>query len=228
MLFLKSSSLYPHWWQLQEVTSPLAALFRTVMHDNVQNVIVNWQRGTTEVVHSYYHGKDQLDRQSPAYTGRTQLNPDQLKKGNASLSLMGVQASDHGEYTCAVSNEQGSFQEHILLQVAAPYDEPHIDVQVTCDSIILTLTSSEGFPKPTLMWTDMTGSDITNQSTTTLDLNSRGRYDVRSKMEFKSRNTQGVTIEMSLGVLKQGFSRAVTLQPLSECKRHDGETTDHT
>ncbi|KAG9335415.1 hypothetical protein JZ751_004737 [Albula glossodonta] len=87
--------------------------------DNIQNLIVNWQRGTTEVVHSYYHGKDQLDRQSLAYTGRTQLNPDELKKGNASLSLVGVQASDHGEYTCAVSNEQGSFRGNIFLKVAA-------------------------------------------------------------------------------------------------------------
>lgn len=30
---------------------------------NLNNLVVNWQHGESVVVHSYYHGRDQLERQ---------------------------------------------------------------------------------------------------------------------------------------------------------------------
>uniref|UniRef100_A0A8C7C5W5 Ig-like domain-containing protein n=1 Tax=Oncorhynchus kisutch TaxID=8019 RepID=A0A8C7C5W5_ONCKI len=56
------------------------------------------------VVHSYYHGRDQLERQSGVYKGRTHL-------------LSGVQPSDQGPYTCDVTDEQASTLEKLLLLV---------------------------------------------------------------------------------------------------------------
>ena len=78
---------------------------------NLNNVIVNWQRGESEVVHSYYHGRHQLERQIVVYKGRTHLFEDQLTVGKASLRLSGVQLSDQGPYTCDVTDEQGSTKE---------------------------------------------------------------------------------------------------------------------
>ncbi|XP_036799077.1 V-set domain-containing T-cell activation inhibitor 1 isoform X2 [Oncorhynchus mykiss] len=86
---------------------------------NLNNLVVNWQRGESEVVHSYYHGRDQLERQSVVYKGRTHLFEDQLTVGNASLRLSDVQPSDQGPYTCDVTDEQGSTQEKLQLLVAA-------------------------------------------------------------------------------------------------------------
>uniref|UniRef100_A0A673ZG97 Ig-like domain-containing protein n=1 Tax=Salmo trutta TaxID=8032 RepID=A0A673ZG97_SALTR len=82
---------------------------------NLNHLVINWQRGESEVVHSYYHGRDQLERQSGVYKGRTHLFEDQLAVGNASLRLSGVQPSDQGPYTCDVTDEQGSTQENLFL-----------------------------------------------------------------------------------------------------------------
>lgn len=60
------------------------------------------------MVHSFYHGQDQLDRQGQSYRGRTHLFNDELREGNASLMLTNVRLQDQGEYTCHVNNEQGS------------------------------------------------------------------------------------------------------------------------
>ncbi|KAG7469021.1 hypothetical protein MATL_G00124310 [Megalops atlanticus] len=184
--------------------------------DSLDSVIVNWQRGDTEVVHSYYRRKDQLQRQSSAYRGRTQLFPEELSVGNASLRLRGVQGSDHGEYICAVANEMSKIQEKLLLLVAAPYDEPQLAVQTSCDIIIVTLTSSQGFPQPTVMWRDTTGSDISNESHTHIELDNRGRYTVHSELKLKLKDSQTLTVEMSLDVLKQSFSHSLTFQPLPD------------
>ncbi|KAJ8287411.1 hypothetical protein COCON_G00000700 [Conger conger] len=85
--------------------------------DQLVNLIVVWVYGD-EVVHSYYKAIDNLQEQSPAYRGRTQLSPDQLAVGDASLRLTGVRASDHGKYTCDVANEQGRSKKQIILAVA--------------------------------------------------------------------------------------------------------------
>ncbi|KAJ8332874.1 hypothetical protein SKAU_G00417700 [Synaphobranchus kaupii] len=152
----------------------LGCFFPHSENDVLYNLIVVWRRGDTEMVHSYKQQEDKLEKQSAAYRGRTRLYPDQLAAGNASLRLTGVQASDHGEYTCAGANEQGPFQMEIVLLVAAPYEEPQLDIQTTCDSIVLTFRSALGFPEPTVLWKIETGSDITNQSNTTLDLKDGG------------------------------------------------------
>ncbi|XP_045574597.1 programmed cell death 1 ligand 1 [Salmo salar] len=110
--------------QPREVAAPgsditLSCSFPSSKNLNLNNLVVNWQRGESEVVHSYYHGRDQLERQSVVYKGRTHLFEDQLTVGNASLRLSGVQLSDQGPYTCDVTDEQGSTQEKLQLLVAA-------------------------------------------------------------------------------------------------------------
>uniref|UniRef100_A0A8C8JX13 Ig-like domain-containing protein n=1 Tax=Oncorhynchus tshawytscha TaxID=74940 RepID=A0A8C8JX13_ONCTS len=117
----------------------------------------------------YYHGGDQLERQSVVYKGRTHLFEDQLTVGNASLRLSGVQPSDQGPYTCDVTDEQGSTQEKLQLLVAAPYDEPRISIQATCDGFVVTLSASQGFPQPEAVWKGVMGS-----TNTTMELDSKG------------------------------------------------------
>ncbi|XP_041725849.2 CD276 antigen-like [Coregonus clupeaformis] len=184
---------------------------------NLNHLIVNWQHGESEVVHSYYYGRDQLERQSVVYKGRTHLFEDQLTVGNASLRLSGVQPGDQGQYTCDVTDEQGSTQEKLLLLVAAPFMEPQLSVQSSCDSFIITLNSSQGFPQPNVLWTDSIGGDISNQSHSHIGLDSRGRYEVHSSMEVRPNGTLTIITEMRLDVLNQSFTRSLTLHPLPEC-----------
>ncbi|KPP60192.1 hypothetical protein Z043_121824, partial [Scleropages formosus] len=75
----------------------------------LDSLIVTWQRASDNaVVHSFYHGKDQLDKQSAEYSGRTQLFSNEFLKGNVSLRLDKVQKKDEGTYLCTVSSVEGT------------------------------------------------------------------------------------------------------------------------
>ncbi|XP_021481354.1 CD276 antigen isoform X1 [Oncorhynchus mykiss] len=179
---------------------------------NLNNLVVNWQRGESEVVHSYYHGRDQLERQSVVYKGRTHLFEDQLTVGNASLRLSDVQPSDQGPYTCDVTDEQGSTQEKLQLLVAAPYDEPRISIQATCDGFVVTFSASQGFPQPEVVWKGVMGS-----TNTTMELDSKGLYELESEVTLRLNSTLTVTAELRLRVLDQSFTKFLTLHPPPVC-----------
>ncbi|XP_030638622.1 CD276 antigen-like [Chanos chanos] len=179
---------------------------------SLDHLIVTWQRGTV-VVHSFYRGKDQLEKQSRAYKGRTSLSADQLETGNASLSLHGVQADDHGKYSCHVVSESWENSKDLHLLVAAPYDAPEMAVHVGCESINVTLTSAQGFPEPTIVWK----GGLSQSNATTVELDGTGRYKVESVMSLSSKETQTVSVEMTLDVLRQTFKRSITLHPPPAC-----------
>ncbi|MEE6511055.1 hypothetical protein FKM82_017253 [Ascaphus truei] len=53
-------------------------------------------------VHHFYYGKEQAEHQDIVFRGRTRLFPEEFPKGNLSLLLKNVQASDAGIYECRV------------------------------------------------------------------------------------------------------------------------------
>ncbi|XP_069486216.1 uncharacterized protein [Ambystoma mexicanum] len=64
-------------------------------------LVINWQRSDSdEVLHSYFNESDQPQYQAEEFKGRTQLFPAEFPKGNASLLLKNLRASDAGHYTC--------------------------------------------------------------------------------------------------------------------------------
>ncbi|MBN3278811.1 CD276 protein, partial [Polyodon spathula] len=61
---------------------------------DLSRLVVTWQRPPVDhVVHSFYYGRDQLDWQNETYRNRTQLFPEQLSVGNASLRLKQVRGN---------------------------------------------------------------------------------------------------------------------------------------
>lgn len=79
--------------------------------------VITWQRHL-EVVHSYFHSRDQPQYQSRRYANRTSLFHQEMKKGNASLRLDRTNLEDAGEYTCSVSTRLGSQRKSFPLKVA--------------------------------------------------------------------------------------------------------------
>ncbi|XP_078423152.1 CD276 antigen homolog [Cetorhinus maximus] len=119
---------------------------------SLEHIIITWQRAeNSEVVHSYYYGKDQLSQQSEQYSDRTSLFPEEFKHGNASLKLEGVRAEDAGQYICFVSNILGSAKETILLKFAAHYKDPELLIKLQPTSSIFIL-KSQGYPKASVLW----------------------------------------------------------------------------
>ncbi|XP_049323503.1 CD276 antigen-like isoform X2 [Astyanax mexicanus] len=171
----------------------LPCTFTAVDSQNITNLIINWQH-QDKVVHSFYLGKDQLERQGQAYRERTHLFMKEVLKGNASLALKDVRPHHDGEYTCDVTHERGATKHNVQLTVAAPYEDPKWVIHYNCDALLFTLSTSHGFPEPTVSWKSPTGTSITTME---LDTNTY-TYSVKSNLTLSLNSTQIEAVEMKL------------------------------
>uniref|UniRef100_H2ZTE6 Ig-like domain-containing protein n=1 Tax=Latimeria chalumnae TaxID=7897 RepID=H2ZTE6_LATCH len=209
------------------VSSPLIALygddvilsctFPPKPNSGKQRVTINWQRnnpsGLGRVIHSYYYQRDQLDLQDEAYRNRTQIFPEEVRKGNASLKLMRVRPEDEGSYTCYVGNEQDHVEHSTDLVVSAPYKEPRLtfDLSSHTDHVLLIFTTSGGYPAAAVRWQNETGSDITGESNTIQSTDRKGLFEIRSEMVVSAVGIVNYTFVLDHGVLQQRITRPVSV-----------------
>lgn len=97
----------------------------------------------------------------------------------------------------------------------APYSEPQLAIGLPRpgDPVTLTVKVVGGYPRPTLLWLNAAGSDITNQSHTKQSVDSRGLYQIQSELEAVVNEAETFTFELDHPVMEQRVSRAVTLHP---------------
>lgn len=87
-------------------------------------VSVTWEKtGMQGFVYRYLYGGPYLKNQNPQFEERTQLFPDSLLRGNASLLLRSVRAEDEGVYTCTVDSPTGGGKVNIQLRTAGTEPE---------------------------------------------------------------------------------------------------------
>lgn len=88
-------------------------------------VSVTWEKaGMRGFVYRYLLGGPNLENQNPEFSGRTQLFPEALQNGNASLLLRSVRAEDEGVYTCTTDSSKGGGKVNIQLKTAGTEPEP--------------------------------------------------------------------------------------------------------
>ncbi|XP_074837207.1 CD276 antigen-like [Carettochelys insculpta] len=170
---------------------------------NLQHLTLTWQKelaGEPQalVVHSYYYGKDQLEKQEAAYRNRTHLNAEGLAQGNASLTLTGVRTQDEGVYFCHVTTELGSTSEARLLAVLAPYTEPHLtfDLSFRLGHTLLTISWGSGYPWASVEWRDGMGTNLTALSNTTESVDAWGLYTLHSKLAVPLEQSANLTVRL--------------------------------
>lgn len=176
---------------------------------DISNLVVTWQRQEdSQVVHSFYYQKDQLDRQSLAYRSRTLLYKSELAKGNASLQITAVKPEDTGGYMCIVTNSQGSARALIELTYGALYSEPRLSIQINCSAFIVKF-ETEGFPKPEVNWLGNQGEDLTHHLELIEQIKD-GLYFIKSSYEAQ-RPMVNVTFTLKNHLLNQNLERPVIL-----------------
>ncbi len=86
---------------------------------SVVDMRVRWSRLDLKdsLVHLYEDHEDRNAEQIESYRGRTELNHQELQRGDASLKLSSVKVSDEGRYKC-------------FIQSKSWYDEATVDVSV--------------------------------------------------------------------------------------------------
>ncbi|KAG1950548.1 V-set domain-containing T-cell activation inhibitor 1 isoform X2 [Pimephales promelas] len=147
---------------------------------NLSNLVVNWQRQEDDrVVHSFYYGKDQFDRQSSDYINRTQLNHNELAKGNASLSIANFGLKDAGKYKCIVSNGKGTGNGELQLVYAAFFSEPRLSIHLKSSNVTVQY-EMEGYPMPEILWQGSGGQNLTDHQDEVLSASDEGLYYLKS------------------------------------------------
>uniref|UniRef100_K7FAK3 Ig-like domain-containing protein n=1 Tax=Pelodiscus sinensis TaxID=13735 RepID=K7FAK3_PELSI len=167
----------------------LSCLFPSKPSMNLERLTLTWQKeperagAEPRVVHSYYYGKDQLERQDAAYRNRTWLDAEGLARGNASLVLRGVRTQDDGVYHCHMTSELGLTLMTRQVAVMAPYSEPHLTLDSFWrDHTLLTFSCAGGYPQASVEWRDSTGTNLTGLSSSTESVDAQGLYTVRSEL----------------------------------------------
>uniref|UniRef100_A0A8C8CA67 Ig-like domain-containing protein n=1 Tax=Oncorhynchus tshawytscha TaxID=74940 RepID=A0A8C8CA67_ONCTS len=182
---------------------------------DLDNSVITWQRGL-EVIHSFYHRQDQLDRQSSHYTNRTSLYHSEMKRGNASLRLDRTNLGDKGDYTCSVSTLLGSKTKTFALKLAAYYPEPHLKFTASPRDVELLLTSQGGYPRPSVHWLDDSGDDVTNNTVTNISEDTQGLYTVFSTLNLQGQFNETITFVLKNKALGQEIRREITLHSANE------------
>ncbi|XP_035286557.1 CD276 antigen-like isoform X2 [Anguilla anguilla] len=139
----------------------LGCSYAPSLGNSLEDLVVTWQTAEDNLVlHSFYFGRDQLDKQNARYQNRTSMFRPLLGAGNASLRLDRVGPQDSGRYLCSVDSLLGNGKAEVQLEYAAFYTEPRLNIQVHPSNISLQY-QSEGYPAPQVQWADSTGRNLT-------------------------------------------------------------------
>ncbi|KAG7502050.1 V-set domain-containing T-cell activation inhibitor 1 [Solea senegalensis] len=143
----------------------------------VSQVSVSWEKsGIIGFVYQHTNGAASFKNQNPQFKGRTELFPNDLVTGNASLMLRNVRLSDEGEYYCTISSSQGGGRITISLRTAA-YTAPTF----TLTNNVLAAEASRWFPEPNVTWFSLEQEVL--QGDTTFSQSSFGIYSITSKLQ---------------------------------------------
>ncbi|XP_073689779.1 CD276 antigen homolog [Garra rufa] len=176
---------------------------------NISNLVITWQlQESTQVAHSFYYEKDQLERQNPVYFNRTTLNHKELAKGNASLSIANIGLKDAGNYVCVVSNAKGTDRGVVRLIYADFYTEPRLSILLKSTNVTLQY-EMEGYPKPEVMWLGSGGQNLTDHLEV-LPASDGGLYYLKSSYVTQS-PACNVTFKLKSPAANQELQRHVNL-----------------
>ncbi|XP_060943725.1 programmed cell death 1 ligand 1-like [Limanda limanda] len=170
--------------------------------------VIHWMQvkpGNTHV-HSYYSSRDQFDFQSERFRGRTSLFKEQISRGNASITLTGLQLQEQGRYECYTTiNPGGGEKSFINLRADAPVR--HVDIEQVEDSF--TCRSEGIYPEPQLTWSTRPPSTLTLQNQTTVKETEQQLYEISSTLILSDRDA---VLICSLST-RSGRRSAVWYQP---------------
>uniref|UniRef100_A0A8C1P3J6 Butyrophilin subfamily 1 member A1-like n=1 Tax=Cyprinus carpio TaxID=7962 RepID=A0A8C1P3J6_CYPCA len=121
------------------------------------------------LVHLFDDHVDKNTEQIHSYRGRTELNHQELQRGNASLKLSSVQIFDEGLYKCFIQAKFWNDDTTVNVKVEALGHPPVITVDGFDHSGGLHLQcESEGwYPEPDLEWLNSEGVSLSSETTET-------------------------------------------------------------
>ncbi|XP_045557417.1 butyrophilin subfamily 3 member A3 isoform X2 [Salmo salar] len=150
------------------------------------------------------------------YEGRVSVFTQELEKGNISLLLNNVMASERGSYKCHASYMDWIQELPVVLQVKQQGSVPRISMRKHHRVFIQLSCSSENwYPEPDMLWTDSSGKEITSAETERPKQKEGGDlYSITSHMRIGMDQLEGVTCVVMSEY--QGTKMESTLQMTEE------------
>ncbi|XP_020359581.2 butyrophilin subfamily 1 member A1 isoform X2 [Oncorhynchus kisutch] len=129
------------------------------------------------------------------YDGRVSMFTQELEKGNISLLLNNVMASERGIYKCHASYMDWIQELPVVLQVKQQGSVPRISMRKHHRVFIQLSCSSENwYPEPDMLWTDSSGKEITSAETERPNQKEGGvLYSITSHMRIGMDKLEGIT-----------------------------------
>ncbi|XP_072331741.1 butyrophilin subfamily 1 member A1-like [Scyliorhinus torazame] len=155
---------------------------------SLDNLEIRWfTSDSASPLHLYSDGQDRPDVQDKAYRGRTELFKDEFPRGNASLKLKKMKASDGGSYTCFIDSKTYHAEAVINLEVGGFGHRPWIHLEENNKDGLRIVCKSDGwYPDPVIRWEDGNGQDVTAQSECEFLKDSRGLITAQSHIDVTS------------------------------------------
>ncbi|XP_078416700.1 V-set domain-containing T-cell activation inhibitor 1-like [Cetorhinus maximus] len=188
----------------------------TFQPTQLSDIVLHWMRilsSKTIVVHSFYRETDQLSNQDQSYKGRTKLFTDEIMKGNASLQLTGVNKTDEGEYQCYISTSEGKRELNILLEVAAYWKNVELrPPNMLSPAANVTCSVYGTYPKPSLIWRDEDGNDLTDGTSLKESLDAEALHSVTSILKIDQTSNITYTCNIKNERLQQSWNATWKMQ----------------
>ncbi|KAF4089832.1 hypothetical protein AMELA_G00042690 [Ameiurus melas] len=175
--------------------------------------VIMWQRHL-EVVHSFFHGRDQRAVPEPEIRQPHQPVPPGDEARNALGSGWTVPLWRGAGSTPAPSALSWAARGRASgLKVAAFYPEPRLHISMLNDGHVeVVVTSEGGYPSPSLQWLMGNESDVTNDTLTQLRQDEHTRlYSVNSKLNLSGTVKSSITFIMRNPDLGQEIRRNIEL-----------------
>ncbi|XP_041529377.1 HERV-H LTR-associating protein 2 isoform X1 [Microtus oregoni] len=157
-------------------------------------VVIHWI-SQDNYVHSYYSGKDQLEKQHFRYAHRTSLVHSEINNGNASLTVRRLSLQDEGIYICYVGTTSTHTENTVVLKVGA-FHTPLIKYEKRNTESFLVCSIPIVYPCPHIIWK----MDNTNVSESDSQVTGApGPFNISSTLNITGSNSSfECTIENSL------------------------------
>ncbi|XP_041723919.1 butyrophilin subfamily 1 member A1 isoform X2 [Coregonus clupeaformis] len=148
-----------------------------------------------EFTNPLYLYKSGMGEDGKSYKGRVSLFYQELERGNISLLLKNVKVSDSGRYKCQASHLDWIQEPAVVLQVKKQGSVPRISMRKHHRVFIQLSCSSENwYPEPHMLWTDLSGKEITSAETEIPKQKEGGDlYSITSHMRIGMDQLEGVT-----------------------------------
>ncbi|XP_043916036.1 CD276 antigen-like [Protopterus annectens] len=180
---------------------------------SLEDLVITWQTAySKEVVHSFYYGKNQLERQNLRFFNRTSLYPSEFKHGNASLKLEGVSPEDVGKYICFVSSSYESGQAMLNLSFAAFFTTPELVIELQAHTMTF-IYLSKGYPKPEIEWHSSEKENISNLIWTSFQQSENSLYQVTSALTVQKHYNATYSFTLRNKSVNQTITNVFSLLP---------------